>query len=424
VIAGENDTGKSTVGKLLYAIIKTFNRYERDAKVFRVKKLENFIDQYYFESRKKFDNVIALKTLKELFDELKNEVLRSFDGGHIIAKEDVRAIFAARIENFTEIIRTVSGVEVSLEDLPGRLVELIQEEPAQEDILKNTFRKYCLSLFEGGVANTFIDDAPYAITGWEGKTKIFDLSGRNDQLAIHLEDKLYFEDATFIESPVILNMADTIRFAKTEFDRNGEARQQAEWLEKGYVPDYMKDLILKLTEQTGHTDVSNLQERINAIIGGHFYYHHEERNFIFEKGNRSFKGKAIAQGIKSMGMIGLLKQTGFLKEKNLLILDEPENHMHPKWQIRFMEVLVQLVKEGIHIILTTHSPYLVESLKVYSDKAGLKDKTAFCLGEHNKKAFTSRIIEVSENISPIFDLLVEPYDELEVLQETLDGMAI
>lgn len=36
VIAGENDTGKSTVGKLIFAIIKTFNRYERNARMYRV----------------------------------------------------------------------------------------------------------------------------------------------------------------------------------------------------------------------------------------------------------------------------------------------------------------------------------------------------------------------------------------------------
>jgi predicted ATPase len=30
VIAGENDTGKSTVGKLMFAIVKALNRFEQD----------------------------------------------------------------------------------------------------------------------------------------------------------------------------------------------------------------------------------------------------------------------------------------------------------------------------------------------------------------------------------------------------------
>ena len=32
VIAGENDTGKSTVGKLIFAIVKAASRYEQDLK--------------------------------------------------------------------------------------------------------------------------------------------------------------------------------------------------------------------------------------------------------------------------------------------------------------------------------------------------------------------------------------------------------
>jgi predicted ATPase len=30
IIAGENDTGKSTTGKLIFSLIKAFNRYEQD----------------------------------------------------------------------------------------------------------------------------------------------------------------------------------------------------------------------------------------------------------------------------------------------------------------------------------------------------------------------------------------------------------
>ncbi len=43
VIAGENDRGKSTVGKLLYSIIKSIGRYEKDLEIGEMVKLNEII---------------------------------------------------------------------------------------------------------------------------------------------------------------------------------------------------------------------------------------------------------------------------------------------------------------------------------------------------------------------------------------------
>jgi hypothetical protein len=228
-----------------------------------------------------------------------------------------------------------------------------------------------------------------------------------------LNDQLYFEDATFIESPVILNMADTIRFSKSEFDATGELKNRVELLGQGYVPEYIRDLILKLTDQPGRGQVSPIKDHMQEIIGGDFYYDTDERDFIFEKGDRSFKGVSIASGIKSLGMIHILNLAGFIGPKSLLIIDEPEAHLHPEWQIRFAESMVNLVSQGNYILLTSHSPYLIEALKLFSGQAGLNEKTSFYLAEKVKDGFSSRIIEVTDDISPIMEILAKPFEDLE-----------
>ena len=55
VIAGENDTGKSTVGKLMFSIIKAFNRYEQDLNEGKSDRAFELIEKTYFELRKEYD---------------------------------------------------------------------------------------------------------------------------------------------------------------------------------------------------------------------------------------------------------------------------------------------------------------------------------------------------------------------------------
>lgn len=54
VIAGENDTGKSTVGKLIFAIVKAMRKYSQDFDVVKEQKLEREVEKLYITARKLF----------------------------------------------------------------------------------------------------------------------------------------------------------------------------------------------------------------------------------------------------------------------------------------------------------------------------------------------------------------------------------
>ena len=47
VIAGDNDTGKSTVGKLIFSIIKAISRYKEDFNLSKEKQIEESIEDIY-----------------------------------------------------------------------------------------------------------------------------------------------------------------------------------------------------------------------------------------------------------------------------------------------------------------------------------------------------------------------------------------
>ena len=46
----------------------------------------------------------------------------------------------------------------------------------------------------------------------------------------------------------------------------------------------------------------------------------------------------------------------------MLIIDEPEAHLHPQMQVEFTRFLASVVRSGVRIILTTHSEWVLEEL--------------------------------------------------------------
>ena len=52
----------------------------------------------------------------------------------------------------------------------------------------------------------------------------------------------------------------------------------------------------------------------------------------------------------------------FIERNNVLIIEEPESHLHPGMQVELTRQLAKLVDAGIRIIVTTHSEWLLEEL--------------------------------------------------------------
>lgn len=58
---------------------------------------------------------------------------------------------------------------------------------------------------------------------------------------------------------------------------------------------------------------------------------------------------------------GFLGLAAHLEEGSLVLIDEPENSLHPEWQIRYIEMLEAVLREhaGCQYIITTHSPLVL-----------------------------------------------------------------
>ena len=98
---------------------------------------------------------------------------------------------------------------------------------------------------------------------------------------------------------------------------------------------------------------------------------------------------------------------------SLLVVDEPETHLHPEWQVKYAKLLIDLVKEGTKVLVTSHSPYMIQALRHFAQKADIyKTKTKFYLSQTNPSANYSTITDTEGNLDCIFKELSAPMDTI------------
>ncbi len=111
-------------------------------------------------------------------------------------------------------------------------------------------------------------------------------------------------------------------------------------------------------------------------------------------------------GVKSFALLDILLRSDILNEEHILVLDEPEVHLHPKWQVEYAKLIVQMVKNlNIKVLINSHSSYFIEAIQNYSEKFEIQNKTNFYLIK--KKDNGNSIIEHIE------------FDETEIIYESL-----
>ena len=182
------------------------------------------------------------------------------------------------------------------------------------------------------------------------------------------------------------------------------------------IPPTIEDLYFALnTKMHGGEEIPLA---IEDIIGGTF----RETlvgDYIFHKNNIDIQLSNTAMGIKSFGILQLLDRNNHLRKGQILILDEPEVHLHPKWQLEMAKIIVDLVDRGVKIVVNSHSPYMIEALERYAEKA--KVTADFYLAEDE----TIDKIENnnSKTLAKIFNKLSAPYETFNQMDcETLkDG---
>jgi len=232
-----------------------------------------------------------------------------------------------------------------------------------------------------------------------------------------IDDTLYKRDikiasTIFIETPLVWNLQYLFR---TSSDIESHLKMVGESIDIPY-PFLMKSLYFKLSTKSEYIEdwATKYRDDIKEIIKGEFKKD-DDGIFRFYRDGEKFDLIDIATGIKYFGILQVLLDNKHLNSYSLIVLDEPEVHLHPKWQLKMAEIIVELVKKGVKIVVNSHSPYMIEALEVYASKK--KINSHFYLAE--KKDNYSTIIDVTNNLEPIYSKLAKPIQTLE--EESLEN---
>lgn len=277
----------------------------------------------------------------------------------------------------------------------------IQGDREKEEYHKNKFNGYIKKLFNKQISeNGFIefkyDNEDFKVVIKKNICQTFEFS--NDY--INSEAKLF--SPLFIDSPYIWNILPTLRTIKNiKDDINVDFS----------IMELMKDLSMALG--TASKDTNTIKLDIKSIIKGQFQ-EDQLGNFTFNKEDKNIDILNTAMGIKYFGILQVLSDKNHFYDGQILILDEPEVHLHPKWQLELAKVIVYLVSKGVKILVNSHSPYMIEALQRYSKKQNIPNN--FYLADECK------IVEDNQALSKIFVKLSEPFDEFDKMDsEALNG---
>lgn len=405
VIAGSNGSGKSTIGKLLFSMIKSLNYARNNVNQSKEKKLKKRIDELYsrisgcfsrynnedMDSIFPFPSYALMERLIALEDEDSIEQYLEKMQGWIESQEitpRMQSLFAKDIDN----IRIALG-DSEAADIASEVRVFVESEFMNKICSYGTQESECDLEF----------DTP---------KDCLHLKFENDEIKkVSIKGNSALMDATYVESPLYLHILDTLMNAVTY--REYQKKQQM--LLRGMVPIHIKDLANKMYALQVASPNNAFTQKLDLenIMRGHFIFDKESRTikFLHKDIEMDLSPINIASGIKTFGLIQILLETQVIGNSKILIWDEPENHLHPQWQVAFAEYLVMLVQMGIPVVVSTHSPYFVQGIKYFSAKHAMEKYTNYYLAEEQKN-YLSILKDVTFDLNQIFSKLAEPLNEI------------
>lgn len=453
IITGHNNSGKTTVGKTVYAILTAVQNIERKANADKcsfaeaelAKVRDKFSEIEYYSSKFGVENVIQMSEVK------KGKYLDTFFNKRI----DYQFVTTKNVIAFVECLK--EETEHISEDELNVILYCIEEDSKSKvrknkrEQLINAFEKIIESLKYDSelvnysnkkIINSLQQEFNYQILPvrknesigkieyWDNGKRCFDIDIVKNELG-NLNKKTFmgksFDDVTLIDDVFTLDKMYTYR---EENDKKSiwlkrillyhQGKQP--WKDSFVCKSHQEDLLLKLTKKDenlfekiiNEKEANELFEKINDIFPDEIVL--GENGYICSESKLDIKN--LAAGSKMFAIIKKLIENAFIQEETLLILDEPESHLHPEWQNKFAEIIVLLIKYmKPHVLLTTHSPNFLMALELYSKKYGIweSDVDIYCT-EHAEDNYMVKYVDVKSSIEKAYAKLANPLFELKKMK--------
>ena len=443
IIAGENNVGKSTIGKVLFAFLRNMSDWEKiynricdlsigrylyqnsvwledfcmknsGAKRRRTSKSNQLITQYAndpdfrvaLEDYQIHEESTNLEVAQNaLDDQLKNYCLDYLT--LYFAKSKGELFCAYKNELTAWILRTSKdAARLNLDE-----VELQKSaiKRSLEDVFKAQYRKI-------GTAKSEI-----IFTDEEDREVHFSSEDTGESLdnPIRIDNNIYF-----VESPKIYDY-----IANARYGNNLRG-----YLRRMMVPNTFSIPITHSSNYTNKSvstddignDLKAILDHLSDIMGGQAEFL-QKTGLMFKDRflDVSINSANVSTGLKSIALLEYALRIGAIERGDILVLDEPEINLHPEWQLEYAKAIVELQKNyGVKFIITSHSPFFMRAIECFTDVNGTMDDLNVYRVNRPNRADACEVINVSYSeygISELYEALSAPLEKLDALLEEKYG---
>ncbi|MDR1690004.1 MAG: ATP-binding protein [Clostridiales bacterium] len=407
VLGGENGTGKSTAGKALYGLLSSF--YDANKEIEKQKRLiinnelgkmlnEMSVRDYFILGRPEgFQQ--RLNTVTEIMDVLKYDS-ESEDTLLDSLSEVIIANLLNKIDEDLKnneqdklIVRSYAAIIASI----GNITD--------EEMYPLFVDKNVGDIFHSQI-NHINDPTVEAAIKFEGFEKPIELTFIDDKI----RDIYYL--AQDVPKPIYIDSTFT-----TEAENRNNSKNIYNFSLSEMLIEVNEALNNELSEVLFNKKIKLTLDFLNGLTSGDILPG-ENKLLAFQddKLYRPVKMGNLSLGLKAFAIIKRLLKNRHITENTILIIDEPETHLHPEWQLKFAQLLVFLQKDlNLTIMLATHSPYILNAIEVYSAKHGIADKCKYYLAENDEIGLYANISDVSANTELVYQKLAIPLRTLRIM---------
>lgn len=412
VIAGENNTGKSTIGKVLFSIFNSLSNIDEKIYNERIsaidRKIRNTLRDnigYSLSVRsiaRDIGTILSRVNSKLFYNNLETNKPRDIILG--IVNEQLES----KKNRFPEI--TQLDWSIILNEIEEGVQEILDRE--EKDIKVKVLSDYFDQVFHSQIKPLWESSVSESVITLEIKNQIENLYFEGNVCKDLSENINLIHKAVYIDNPFIVD-------------------ELSIYADSNPMNELLKDLLIT---RNSVNDISGIFEEIqakekleevyrvleNAIEGKIIIKQNDGLYLKNNKFQEPISVQNLSTGMKSFLILKLLLEKNILNEKDVVILDEPEIHLHPEWQIIYAELIVLLQKcFDLSMIVTSHSPYFVDAINIFSKKYEIDKKVNYYLSSNVENRV--KMDNVTDKLDLIYSKMASPIQVLETLRYELNN---
>ncbi len=412
VIAGENNTGKSTVGKILFSFFNALNNIEdkiSGERMSEIEKTNRLILRKYISSLDISRSVITNNVIN-LSRRIRLQLKEMTDENVTISDDKIREIVVSNLKK--SILKSENLDEWS--DMIDEMVRNISEILLlpEEMIIREVISRYFNLVFHAQMNSLVDHQSDEAVLNLEIKGKTEKLFFSNNECKHFTNELNIIHKAIYIDNPFIID----------ELSGYNDLNPMNELLKDILIEDTGDGVLDGVIETVRAKEkLNDIYETLQSIVDGEIIFSQDEEFYLKNSNfNEPIVFHNLSAGLKSFVILKMLIEKGCLKEKDVVILDEPEIHLHPQWQVAYAELIVLLQKHfDLSVIVTTHSPYFLDAINLFSCKYGIDDKVNYYLSSNVNDVVQMDL--VTGNIDLIYKKMASPIQALDTLRYELNN---